>query len=286
MDILLTGATGYIGSAVRSALVAAGHTVTALVRSEAAADRVAGDGVQPVTGDMRDADLVRGLAAKSDGVIHTASPGDGTSAAAEAGFAGAVLAGLDGVFVRTGGVWVHGTGDAITEETPLDPPPIVAWREAVDRRVLAASGIRAVLIEPGVVYGHGGGIPRLVVAAEQAGGALTLIGDGTQHWVTVHVDDLAELYVAALERAGHGETFLGAGGANPTTRELGEAASRRLGLGGRVVPEDPAVTVERLGEFGRALLLDQQADGGKARRVLGWRPSRPSLLEEIASGGY
>jgi nucleoside-diphosphate-sugar epimerase len=286
MDILLTGATGYIGSAVRSALVAAGHTVTALVRSEAAADRVAGDGVQPVTGDMRDADLVRGLAAKSDGVIHTASPGDGTSAAAEAGFAGAVLAGLDGVFVRTGGVWVHGTGDAITEETPLDPPPIVAWREAVDRRVLAASGIRAVLIEPGVVYGHGGGIPRLVVAAEQAGGALTLIGDGTQHWVTVHVDDLAELYVAALERAGHGETFLGAGGANPTTRELGEAASRRLGLGGRVVPEDPAATVERLGEFGRALLLDQQADGGKARRVLGWRPSRPSLLEEIASGGY
>jgi nucleoside-diphosphate-sugar epimerase len=286
MNILLTGATGYIGSAVRSALVAAGHTVTALVRSEAAADRVAGDGVQPVTGDMRDADLVRGLAAKSDGVIHTASPGDGTSAAAEAGFAGAVLAGLDGVFVRTGGVWVHGTGDAITEETPLDPPPIVAWREAVDRRVLAASGIRAVLIEPGVVYGHGGGIPRLVVAAEQAGGALTLIGDGTQHWVTVHVDDLAELYVAALERAGHGETFLGAGGANPTTRELGEAASRRLGLGGRVVPEDPAVTVERLGEFGRALLLDQQADGGKARRVLGWRPSRPSLLEEIASGGY
>jgi nucleoside-diphosphate-sugar epimerase len=286
MDILLTGATGYIGSAVRSALVAAGHTVTALVRSEAAADRVAGDGVQPVTGDMRDADLVRGLAAKSDGVIHTASPGDGTSAAAEAGFAGAVLAGLDGVFVRTGGVWVHGTGDAITEETPLDPPPIVAWREAVDRRVLAASGIRAVLIEPGVVYGHGGGIPRLVVAAEQAGGALTLIGDGTQHWVTVHVDDLAELYVAALERAGHGEAFLGAGGANPTTRELGEAASRRLGLGGRVVPEDPAATVERLGEFGRALLLDQQADGGKARRVLGWRPSRPSLLEEIASGGY
>jgi nucleoside-diphosphate-sugar epimerase len=286
MEILLTGATGYIGSAVRSALVTAGHTVTALVRSEAAADRVVGDGVRPVIGDMRDSGLVTALAGKSDGVVHAASPGDGTSAAAEAEFADAVLSGLDGVFVRTGGVWVHGSGDAITEETPLDPPPIVAWREAVDRRVLAASGIRAVLIEPGVVYGHGGGIPRLAVTAERAGEALTLIGDGSQHWVTVHVDDLAELYVAALERAGHGETFLGAGGANPTTRELGEAASRRLGLGGRVVPEDPAETVERLGEFGRALLLDQQADGGKARRVLGWRPSRPSLLEEIASGGY
>ncbi|MEU4626503.1 NAD-dependent epimerase/dehydratase family protein [Actinoplanes sp. NPDC023801] len=290
MEILLTGATGYIGSAVRSALVAGGHTVTALVRGEAAAERVAGAGVQPVIGDMRDAELVRGLAGKSDGVVHAASPGDATSADAEAEFADAVLAGFggrdNGVFVRTGGVWVHGAGTAITEDTPRDAPPLVAWREAIDRRVLAASGVRAVLIEPGVVYGHGGGIPRLVFAAERMRGGLTLIGDGSQHWVTVHVDDLAGLYVAALERAGHGETFLGAGGANPTTRELGEAASRRLGLGGRVVPEDPAATVERLGEFGRALLLDQQADGGKARRVLGWRPSRPSLLDEIAAGGY
>jgi nucleoside-diphosphate-sugar epimerase len=287
MNILLTGATGYIGSAVRSALVTAGHSVTALVRSEAAAVRVAGAGVDPVIGDMRDAGLVTALAGKNDAVIHTASPGDASSPAAEAEFADAVLAGLSGgVFVRTGGVWVHGPGTAITEETPLDPPPLVAWREAIDRRVLAASGVRAVLIEPGVVHGHGGGIPRLVVAAEQTGDGLTLIGDGSQHWATVHVDDLAALYVAALERAGHGETFLGVSGVNPTTRQLGEAASRRLGLGGRVVPEDPAATVERLGEFGRALLLDQQADGAKARRLLGWRPSRPSLLDEIAAGGY
>ncbi|WP_203737318.1 NAD-dependent epimerase/dehydratase family protein, partial [Actinoplanes italicus] len=210
MDILLTGATGYIGSAVRAALAAAGHTVTALVRSDEAADRVAAAGVQPVIGDMVDAELVRGLAGKSDGVIHTASPGDATSAEAEAAFADAVLAGInDGVFVRTGGVWVHGSGVALTEETPRNAPPIVAWREEIDRRVLAASGVRAVLIEPGVVYGHGGGIPRLVAGARQAGGALTLIGDGTQHWATVHVDDLAELYVAAFERAGHGEVFLG-----------------------------------------------------------------------------
>jgi nucleoside-diphosphate-sugar epimerase len=162
----------------------------------------------------------------------------------------------------------------------------VAWRAAVDQRVLAAPGIRTVLIEPGVVYGHGGGIPRLVTGAERRPDGLTLIGDGTQHWATVHVDDLARLYLAALDRAGHGETFLGVSGDNPTTRRLGEAASRRLGLGGRVVPEEPAATVQRLGEFGRALLLDQQAAGEKARRVLGWQPARPSLADEIAAGGY
>ncbi|WP_328471248.1 NAD-dependent epimerase/dehydratase family protein [Actinoplanes sp. NBC_00393] len=286
MNILLTGATGYIGSAVRSALAGAGHTVTALVRTSSAADRIAGAGVEPVIGDMRDAVLVRRLAEKSDAVVHAASPGDESSADAENAFADAVLSGLDGTFIRTGGVWVHGSGDAITEETPRSAPPIVAWRESVDRRVLAATGIRAVLIEPGVVYGHGGGIPRLVTGAARSASGLSLIGDGSQHWATVHVDDLARLYVAALERAGHGETFLGVSGDNPTTRSLGEAAAYRLGLGGRVVPEDPADTVARLGEFGRALLLSQQTDGGKARRVLGWQPTHRTLAEEIAAGAY
>ncbi|MEU4422507.1 NAD-dependent epimerase/dehydratase family protein [Actinoplanes sp. NPDC024001] len=282
MNILLTGATGYIGSAVHSALVTAGHTVTALVRTPAAADRIAG----AVVGDMRDAGLVRQLAEKSDAVVHAASPGDASSAAAENEFADAVLAGLDGTFLRTGGVWVHGPGSAITEETPHAAPPLVAWRTEVDRRVLNARGIRAVLIEPGVVYGHGGGIPRLVTGAARVAEGLTLIGDGSQHWATVHVDDLAQLYLAALERGGHGETYLGVSGDNPTTRELGVAAAQRLGLEGRVVPEDPAATVERLGEFGRALLMDQQASGAKARRALGWEPAHRSLLEEIAAGGY
>ncbi|WP_229069997.1 NAD-dependent epimerase/dehydratase family protein [Actinoplanes sp. DH11] len=286
MKILLTGATGYIGSAVRSALLSDGHAVTALVRTSDAAGRVSAAGLDPVIGDMRDADLVRELAGKSDAVIHTASPGDASSAAAEAAFADAVLAGGPATFIRTGGVWVHGDGAAITEETPVAAPPLVAWRQEIDRRVLTTAGLRAVLIEPGIVYGHGSGIPGMVVGAAVTGDALTLIGDGTQHWTTVHVDDLARLYVAALDRAGHGEVFLGVSGVNPTTRELGEAASHRLGLGGRVVPEPAAATVERLGEFGRALLLDQQATGEKARRVLGWQPVRPSLVGEIAAGGY
>ncbi|MEO3785527.1 NAD-dependent epimerase/dehydratase family protein [Actinocorallia sp. B10E7] len=290
MNIFLTGATGYIGSGVLSALVQAGHSVTALVRDEKKAEAVRRDGVTPVVADMRDRDVVRRLAVEADAVIATASPGDETSAAADTDFAEAVLEGLraGGTFVRTGGLWVHGSGDDITEDTPIDAPGLVAWRQELDERVLAAPGIRSLLVEPGIVYGRGGGVPNVVASAAQTGdpAALVLVGPGTQHWTTVHVDDLAELYVAVLEHGETGSRFLGVSGQNPTTRELGEAASRRRGLEGRVVPEEGATTIERLGAFGEALLLDQQATGEKTRRLLGWKPSRPSLVEEIAAGGY
>jgi nucleoside-diphosphate-sugar epimerase len=282
MNVLLTGATGYIGSSVLSALVSAGHNVTALVRDTAKGDK--SGGATLVAGSIDDRDLVRRLAAGADAVIATASPGDATSTTVETAFADAVLEGLrpGGAFVRTGGVWVHGSGSAITEDTPRAAPALVAWREALDTRVLAADGIRSVLIEPGIVYGYGAGIIGQVVAGARQGKS---VGPGTQHWSTVHVDDLAELYLAVLTQDVEG-VFLGVNGHNPTTRELGEAVSRRLGLGGRVTPEEPAALIDRLGGFGEALLLDQQASGEKARHVLGWKPARPTVLEEIASGGY
>ena len=289
MNVFLTGATGFIGSGVLAALVSAGHSVTALVRTEDKAASVRRDGVSPVVADMRDAEVVRRLAAEADAVITTASPGDETRAAAESAFADAVLAGLrhGATFVRTGGVWVHGSGADLTEDGPLAAPRLVAWREAIDERVMKAPGVRSLLIEPGVVYGRGKGLPNVVVSAATAGdpAALVLIGPGTQHWTTIHVDDLADLYVTALDHGEPGSRYLGVSGQNPTVRELGEAASHRRGLNGRVVPEDAAETVARLGDFGEALLLDQQATGEKAR-ALPWKPTRPSLLDVIASGGY
>ncbi len=290
MNILLTGSTGYIGSALLPVLISAGYSVTALVRSAEKAEAVRERGATPVVGDIGDRDLMSSLAAGADAVVATASPGDATSDAVETAFAHAVLAGLgEGrTFLRTGGVWVHGSASDITEETPINAPAIVSWRHALDSHVLQAPGIRSLLIEPGVVYGHHGGIPNVVLSSDRVGdpAALRLVGPGTQHWTTVHVDDLAELYLAALENGEGGSRFLGVAGDNPTTRELGEAASHRLGLDGRVVPQEPDDLVERLGVFGEALLLDQQATGEKARRVLGWKPSRPTLVEEIANGGY
>ncbi|GIF24038.1 hypothetical protein Ate02nite_67680 [Paractinoplanes tereljensis] len=126
MNIFLTGATGYLGSAVLPALLAAGHSVTALVRDPSR--RV--EGAAPVVGSIDDHDLVRRLAAEADAVIATASPGDATSATVETAFADAVLDGLrpGSIFVRTGGVWVHGSGAELTEETPRNAPALVARR--------------------------------------------------------------------------------------------------------------------------------------------------------------
>ena len=115
---------------------------------------------------------------------------------------------------------------------------------------------------------------------------LRLIGDGSQHWSTVHVDDLAALYVLALEHGTAGSVYIAASGANPTVRELGEVAAAAAGASG-VEAETVAQTEERLGAgLAEALLLDQQARGTKARIELGWEPNGPSLVDEIASGSY
>ena len=154
----------------------------------------------------------------------------------------------------------------------------------------SAVGVKTSIVAPGIVFGNGGGIPNLIVDAPRGSGvapALELIGSGEQHWTTVFVDDLAELYVLAFDLAPAGSYYIGASGQNPTVRELGEAAAQAAGLDGRVTPSSVDAAHERLGEaFADALLLDQQATGSSARIDLGWEPNGPSLVEELRSGSY
>lgn len=290
MRVFLTGGTGYVGAAVLHRLVTAGHQVSALVRDPDKAEIVRDRGAEPVIGDLADGPSVRRFADAADGVIHTALPADGTSARIDDSAATSILAALEGSdrpYVHTTGAWVHGSGAAITESSPMNPPRLTAWRVPIAERVLAAPGVRGVVIAPALVYGHGGGLVNLVAAGPRTEGdapALTMIGHGDQHWATVHVDDLADLYVRALEGAPAGSYFIGASGVNPTVREITEAVSRTIGLDGRVAPETVVQTLERLGLLGEALLLDQQAGGEAARRILGWAPERPSILDDIAAG--
>jgi len=236
-------------------------------------------GATPLLGTMTDADLVATAAAASEGVIHVASPGDETSAATEGAFVDAVLGALEGTaipFITTGGVWVFGNGADLTEQSPWNPPALTAWRGEVENRVRASS-VKTTIIAPALVYGPGGtGITSMTLS--QNDGIIRLVGDGHQHWSTVHVDDLADLYVLALKKAADDGYYLGASGQSPTVLEIATAAAH----GATIVAETVEETQGRFGVyFADALLLDQQASGAAARNGLGWAPHRPSLISEL-----
>ena len=292
MRIVLTGGTGYIGTALRRHLVAAGHTVTALVRSDQAAAKITGAGEEPVVGDLFDTAWVAGQFAGADGVIHTAATGDATTQQLDRSVAAAATQALSGTgkpYLHTSGIWVYGSDPDITEETPFAPPALTAWRTAVEQLVLEAD-LLTTIVAPGIVYGYGAGIPGAMFGAPNEAGQIPLIGNGDQHWVTIHVDDVAALYVTALERGERLGYLIAGSGINPTVRELGEAAAvgkaRTTGEGVAVVPESADASRARLGAlFADALLLDQQTAATTAK-ALGWKPTARTLVEEFRTGSY
>jgi nucleoside-diphosphate-sugar epimerase len=290
MKVFLTGATGYVGSAVLARLLTDGHEVVAHARSVESADRLP-PGAVPAIGELTDAGWLREHVDHSDGVIHTASPNDATSGAFDTAFLDAVLpilAGSDRPLVHTGGTWIHGSGIGIDEDTPANPPPIVAWRPAVLDRVRAAAsdGIRTVMIAPANIYGDGGGIAAMLAygpTTDDSEPALLVVG-GDQHLANVHRADIAALYTLALTKAPAGSYYLGANRDSPTMTEIADAVSVARGLDGRITPEPLEQSRQRLGPFADALLIDAQIDCQRAHN-LGWRPSGPSLLDELTTIG-
>lgn len=272
VKILLTGGTGYIGSAVLSRLVEDGHQVTAVVRSSQSARAVQDAGAVSLVGDLFDRDWLASELAQHDAAIHTAAGSDARDSELNDAVIDAAIqafGGTDRPFVLTGGIWTYGSNPQITETSPADAPPLTAWRVGAERRLLD-SDVRAIVVQPGIVHGHGAGIPAMLVHSRVAPGT------GQQHWTSVHVDDLADLYVRALESAG-GQTYVGVSGHNPTVAEIATAI-------GDVTLEGDEATLGRLGAFGEALLLDQQAGGEKARAELGWAPSGPNLIDDLKAG--
>jgi len=291
MKVALTGATGFIGSHVLTELQEHGHEVTALVRDDPRADVVAARGATPTVVDLYDRPAVASLLSKADGAIHTASPGDATSADLDSALADAVIdafAGSGKPYVSISGLWVYGANSAISEESPLDAPALVAWKEPIERRVLGASDVRGVVIVSSVVYGDGGGgIPGLLLGSPRDdAGNLIMLGTGQQHWPTVHAADLADAFRRVLEHDSASGYYVIGNGSNSTVAELTEAAAVAVGAPGAVPGSDDEAKA-RLGDyFAEVLLLDQGTAATKGQADLDWHPSHPALVDEFRHGSY
>jgi nucleoside-diphosphate-sugar epimerase len=291
MNVTLTGATGFIGSHILTELQAHGHHVTALVRDDAQADIVAAVGAMPAVVDLFDQAAVARAFAGADGAIHTASPGDASSANLDASVAGAatdVFAGTGKPYLQISGDWIYGNNGAITEESPIQAPPMVAWKEPIEHQVLDADGMRGVVIVSSVAYGDGGGgVPGLLLGSPRdAAGNLIMLGSGQQHWSTVHAADLADFFRRALEDESARGRYIVGNEPNPTVAELTEAAAVAVGAPGAVAGSDEEARARLGNYFAEVLLLDQGIDPAKAQAELGWQPSHPSLVEEFRDGSY
>jgi len=291
MKIALTGATGFIGSHVLTELEEHGHEVTALVRDDTQADIVKARGATPVVADLYDRPAVATLLTTADGAIHTASPGDATSANLDSAVVDAVIdafAGTGKPYLQISGLWIYGDNTAITADSPVQAPAMVSWKEPIERRVLGETGMRGVVIVSGVAYGDGGGgIPGLLLGSPRDDtGNLIMLGTGQQHWATVHAADLADAFRRVLEDDSARGRYVIGNGLNQTAAELTEAAAVAAGAPGAAPGSDNEARA-RLGDyFAEVLLLDQGTDAARARTELGWQPSHPALTDEFRHGSY
>ena len=284
--IFVTGATGYLGSAIASRAARAGHDVHGLTRSVDRAKSLEAMNVKPVVGDLADATGWIGVLQNCDSVVHAAFDAEtGASEADHNALEAFRVSALDGrvrTVLYTSGVWVHGAGGEkpIDETSPLKPLELVQWRVAHEEIAmdLSVHEVRTIVLRPGMVYGERRGILGAWFAEAHEKKTLTYPGDGTQHWPMVHRDDVADAYLLALEHAKHGDRYLLADESRHTVRQMAEAASLAASVPAQ--PWPAAELVAALGLYGKALLNDAMVSSARARRELGWVPRHNSFVAE------
>ena len=291
MNIALTGGNGFIGSHILAALLAHGHEVDALVRNEEEAEAVRERGAKPSVVDLYDRPAVVKVLTGADGAVHTASPGDETSAAFDSAMFDAAIdayAFSGKPFVPISGAWVYGNNTNIVEASPQNSPAMVAWKAPLQQRLLSQTGMRGVIVLSSVAYGDGGGlVPGIILGSPRdPAGNLIMLGTGEQHWSTVHVADLADFFRRVLEDDSARGLYVIGNGLNQTVAELTEAAAVAVGAPGAVAGSDDEAR-SRLGDYvAEVLLLDQGSQASRARAELGWEPTHAGLVEEFRTGSY
>jgi nucleoside-diphosphate-sugar epimerase len=291
MRIFMTGASGYLGAALTGHLTSAGHQVSALVRSEAAREKVTRLGAQPVFGSLADTQTLREAAAEADGVVHAAV--DFAHPAMHEIEQPALAAMLEGlkpgrpfVYTSTGLVYPDTHGVPVDEQTPVEPEHSPQpFKVLGERQVLAADGPAVTVIRAALIYGHGGsGLLQGMIAGARDRGVCVYIGDGANAWSTVHVDDLARLYAAALDSAEPRLVVNAAAGAPVAMREIAEAVADLTGAQALSITLEQAR--ETLGPLAGVLTRSAPLASAKAEQTLGWTPLQPGLLDELRQGSY
>jgi nucleoside-diphosphate-sugar epimerase len=292
MRVFVTGASGWIGSAVVPELLRAGHTVVGLARFDASAATIEAAGAEVLRGTLDDLDVLRKGAETADGVVHLAFIHDFSDYQRSVGTdlravqtLGAALEGSGRPFVNTSGLAGMSFGRPSTERDPVGD---AAPRAASERTALgfAEQGVRSSVVRLApTVHGEGdtGFIATLAGIARDKG-ISGYIGDGANRWPAVHRLDAARLFRLALEQAPAGSVLHGAGEEGIPVREIAEVIGRMLGL--PVVAVTPEQAEEHFGWLGRFLAADIPASSTLTQELLGWRPTGPGLLDDLEAGHY
>jgi nucleoside-diphosphate-sugar epimerase len=294
MRIFLTGATGYVGSAVLDALVRGGHNVTALVRDNGKARLVAKRGAHPVVGNLADPESFRSSAEAQDGYVHAALDRSSRGAEIERVALDAIIAAAKRprtaaaataprFVIYTSGVWVLGASpDPADEAVPVNPIALAAWRPAHEQLILGAATdhLRTMVVRPGIVYGGGTGIVADLFKSA-ANGLVRVVGDGNNHWPLVYDRDLADLFARLAARGDASGVYHANDEGDERVNDIVAAIRPHL----PVRPDVRHVPIEearaKMGPYAEALALDQVIRSPRARAI-GWTPTLHSVAGNAA----
>ncbi|HXB25173.1 MAG TPA: SDR family oxidoreductase [Gemmatimonadaceae bacterium] len=294
MRIFLTGATGFIGSAILPELINASHQVVGLARSDASAKSLAAAGAQVHRGSIEDLDSLRSGASAADGVIHTAFNHDFSKwaencendrLAIEA--LGSALAGSNRPLVVTSGTGLVTRPDgrpAAEDDAPTSTVPRIKSEEAAN--AMAARGVHVSVVRlPPSVHGDGdhGFVPTLVRIAREKRAA-AYVGEGSNRWPAVHRLDAAHLYRLVLEKGAAGARYHGVGEEGIPFRDIATVIGQRLNV--PVVSKTPEEAAEHFGWFSHFAALDAPASSENTQKELGWQPTHVGLIADLRRGTY